>query len=117
MKRRLTTIGICLLLSCSAVQADQGSTTSTFSKFAKVGGGAVLTAGLGYALWKLYNDVLSDKRYIPTQHYIRDNRGRLTSDTFTAIGLGYLTYKSGLYTLETTKELIETEDDEEEQKT
>ena len=48
------------------------------------------------------------------QKYIRDNKGRLASDAFTVIGLGYLTYQSGLYTLEAMKDLADKKEGEEE---
>jgi hypothetical protein len=75
--------------------------------------GIGITTGFGYALWRLYNDMIHDhKRYAQTANYLYDNQGRLTSDTFTVIGLGYLTYQSGLYTLEAMKDLVNEQDDE-----
>lgn len=79
----------------------------------KVGLGIAFTTGFGYALWRLYNDMTYDhKRYAQTANYLYDNQGRLTSDAFTVIGLGYLTYQSGLYTLEAMKDLVNEENDE-----
>ncbi len=112
MKKTLVACGIGLLLSCSA----QAQTTKT-AQFAKVGVGTLTTLGMSYALWRLYRDISTDpKRYMQSQHYIRSNIHRLTSDTFSVLGLGYLTWQSGLYTLEAIKDLVVAEDDEEDLK-
>jgi len=88
------------------------SQDSSLVTCAKVGVGAVITTGFGYALWRLYQDITTDyKRYVQTEDYVRDNQGRLLSDSFSVIGLAYLTYQSGLSTVESMKDLIETEEE------
>ncbi len=115
MKQLLTSVGICLLLSSSLRAADPQPRSSTAVLAAKVGLGIVVTAGLSYTLWRLYQDMNSDKRYVPTSHYLKDNADQLTRDTVTSMGLGYLTWQSGLYTLEAITDLLDKEKEEKEE--
>ncbi len=103
MKFSLKSALVLCFFTMGSLKADDRLIT-----FAKVGIGVAVTAGFGYALWKFYHDVAEDqKRYAQTPHYIRDSKGRLASDAFTVVGLGYLTYQSGLYTLEAMKDLTD----------
>lgn len=112
MKVLYTTTFMLSLMMCGVLQSAE----DTLISYAKVGLRASLTAGFSYALWRLYQDIETDqKRYYQTTNYFHDNKNRLASDTFTAVGLVYLTYQSGLYTLEAMKNLIDTEHDEEKQ--
>ena len=106
-----------MLVLCLTINGSLQSADDTLATYAKVGVRAIITAGFGYALFRLYHDISTDqKRYYQTTHYFQDNRNRLVSDAFTGVGLAYLTYQSGLYTLEAMKNLIDTEGDEEKQK-
>ena len=116
MKKTLQIVGICLLLSSCVYAADpQANSSSKSLLYAKVGMGAAATAALSYTLWKLYKEMTAPKRYAATPNYMKDNAGQIVTDAVTTIGLGYLTWQSGLYTLEAMKELIEEEDDDEEE--
>jgi hypothetical protein len=104
------------LVLCLTINGTLRSIDDTLATYVKVGLNASITVGFGYALFQLYQDMTTDqKRYYQTAHYFEDNKNRLVSDTFTGVGLAYLTYQSAFHTIETMKNLIDREDDEEKQ--
>lgn len=99
-------IALCVsLVAMGSMKADD-----SLSTYVKIGFGVGITAGFGYALWRIYQDAADQKRYAQSP------KRRLMSDAFTVIGLGYLTYQSGLYTLEAMKDLAEKKEGDEKDK-